>query len=94
MAGEVRVRPDIVFTRARVAVFVDGCFWHSCPLHGRVPKSNLAYWIPKLEGNRARDDRVNSALASNGWVVVRIWEHDNVDAAAEVVVGELGRRGI
>jgi DNA mismatch endonuclease (patch repair protein) len=92
VASELWVRPDIVFTRARIAVFVDGCFWHSCPLHGRAPKSNVAYWTPKLEANRARDVRVDTALASEGWAVVRIWEHENVDAAADVVVREFGWR--
>ena len=65
------VQADVVFTRARVAVFVDGCFWHSCPLHGRIPKSNLDYWGPKLARNRTRDQEVNLALEGLGWKVVR-----------------------
>ena len=63
-----RVRPDVVFTRARVAVFIDGCFWHSCPVHGRVPKSNVDYWMPKLGRNRQRDQEVNAALRGAGWL--------------------------
>lgn len=69
------IRPDVVFTRARLAVFVDGCFWHSCPLHGHEPKSNQGYWIPKLEGTVNRDRITNDALRRAGWEVVRIWEH-------------------
>jgi len=79
---ELSVRPDIVFTRARVAVFIDGCFWHSCPDHGTTPRANTGYWGPKLERNLARDARVNAALCSAGWAVVRIWEHVNPTKAA------------
>ena len=69
------VRPDICFTRARVAVFVDGCFWHGCPEHGRRPATNSAYWLAKIERNRARDVRDTRRLQQGGWRVVRIWEH-------------------
>ncbi len=75
-SGEVRVHVDILFTRRRIAVFVDGCFWHCCPQHFVAPKSNLAYWTPKLEANVARDRRVDAALGDDGWRVVRVWEHD------------------
>lgn len=68
-------RPDFVFPRDRVAVFVDGCFWHNCPKHGRKPDSNQAYWHPKLERNRMRDKRVNRELRQLGWRVLRFWEH-------------------
>ena len=71
----VRVRPDIVFTRRRLAVFIDGCFWHRCPEHGTLPRVNSHYWGPKLEGNVARDQRVDHALRAAGWTVLRIWEH-------------------
>ncbi len=71
-----RVRPDIVFTRARVAVFVDGCFWHACPEHGRQPTKNVGYWSPKLQRTADRD-RLNTArLEANGWKVIRAWEHE------------------
>lgn len=83
--GAVRVRPDIVFTRWRVAVFVDGCFWHGCPDHQHVPKTNRDYWVPKLEANVERDRRVDAGLAEDGWVVVRIWEHVGIDDAVEAV---------
>jgi DNA mismatch endonuclease, patch repair protein len=86
VVGETRVRPDIVFTRARVAVFIDGCFWHCCPDHGNKPKANVEYWTSKLRRNRERDARVNRALAGAGWKVIRIWEHvAPVDAAKRVV---------
>lgn len=84
-ANGLRVRPDVVFTRRRVAVFVDGCFWHNCPEHGSVPKRNVDYWLPKLAANRARDDRVNEALQAEGWAVVRIWEHEDPEQAANQV---------
>jgi len=83
------VRPDVVFTRAKLAVFVDGCFWHSCPRHQHVPKRNRSYWVPKFAANRARDRRVDVALAVAGWRVVRIWEHDVPDPGVSVVVAAL-----
>lgn len=72
----VKVRPDVVFSRWRVALFVDGCFWHGCPDHGNVPERNRAYWIPKLERNRDRDRRIDDAMRRAGWKVVRAWEHE------------------
>lgn len=88
-SGEVRTKPDIVFTRLKVAVFVDGCFWHGCPLHQVIPKSNREYWVPKLESNVRRDRRVDAALAEDGWRVVRIWEHVPLDEAVSIVHQEL-----
>ena len=79
------VRADIVFTRCRVAVFVDGCFWHRCPIHATDPKANADYWIPKLERNAARDKAITKALLNEGWTVVRIWEHEGVESAADRV---------
>jgi DNA mismatch endonuclease, patch repair protein len=76
------VRPDIVFGAARVAVFVDGCHWHRCPDHSRQPKANAEYWNAKFARNVARDRADDTALASAGWTVVRIWEHEDVEAAA------------
>ncbi|MFG1617999.1 very short patch repair endonuclease [Nonomuraea wenchangensis] len=84
--GEVKVRPDIVFTAKKVAVFVDGCFWHVCPEHGRQPTTNEWYWTPKLRRNMERDQRVNSALEAAGWQVVRLWEHETLTTAVETVV--------
>ena len=83
------VHPDIVFTRKKVAVFVDGCFWHSCPRHGTTPKSNQDYWIPKLRQNVERDRATDSGLRAGGWRVVRIWEHVNVDEAASIIISQL-----
>ncbi len=78
-------RADLVFGPARVAVYVDGCFWHSCPEHGTMPRSNEAFWQDKLSRNRERDATVNDLLAAAGWTVVRVWEHEEIDAAADRV---------
>jgi DNA mismatch endonuclease (patch repair protein) len=69
-------KPDIVFAAAKVAVFVDGCFWHGCPLHGRIPKSNQPFWVGKFTHNIARDLATEAALAAQGWRVMRFWEHE------------------
>ncbi|MDE2837026.1 MAG: very short patch repair endonuclease [Chloroflexota bacterium] len=80
------VHCDIAFTGKRVAVFVDGCFWHLCPDHGRIPKSNQAYWIPKLQRNVDRDRATDSGLREAGWRVLRLWEHVSPeDASVEVL---------
>lgn len=71
-----RVRPDFVFHRLRVAVFVDGCFWHGCPKHSTRPKTNTAFWRKKILTNKARDRRVNRLLKARGWSVARVWEHE------------------
>lgn len=68
-------RPDFVFRKHRVVVFVDGCFWHGCPKHGRKPGTNRIYWLPKLERNVARDRKVNRILRNKGWIVIRFWDH-------------------
>lgn len=85
-----RVRPDIVFSRRRVAVFVDGCFWHCCPEHGRQPSINGSYWSPKLERNRQRDRQNTEALVQAGWRVVRVWEHQSVAECVVLVAAALG----
>lgn len=79
---EIRRTADVVFTRRKVAVFVDGCFWHGCPDHYRVPSANAAYWSAKLARNVARDAQVNDMLQDQGWTVVRVWEHEPVQEAA------------
>lgn len=71
-----RRRADIVFTRRKVAVFIDGCFWHSCPLHGVAPVRNSEYWGPKLKANVERDRDTSARLSSAGWTVLRFWEHE------------------
>jgi DNA mismatch endonuclease (patch repair protein) len=74
--------PDIALTRARIAVFVDGCFWHRCPQHGASPKNNSDWWALKLDGNVERDRRKDVQLEEMGWIPVHIWEHEELDAAA------------
>ncbi len=78
-------RPDIIFPKPRIAVFVDGCFWHGCPQHAVRPASNRAFWDRKLERNRARDAAINDLLTQDGWRVVRIWEHEVDDSLAACV---------
>ena len=80
-----RARPDIVFTRIRVAVFVDGCFWHCCPEHRSFPTTNAEWWREKLATNIRRDRSIDQDLADAGWEVIRIWEHEDATAAADVV---------
>lgn len=77
--------PDIVFTRAKIAVFVDGCFWHKCRMHGSAPKNNSAWWAAKLDENVARDRRKDDQLRAMGWLPIHVWEHDDpVSSAAEI----------
>jgi DNA mismatch endonuclease (patch repair protein) len=78
-------RADLVFGPARVAVYVDGCFWHSCPEHGTMPRANEAFWQDKLGRNRDRDATVNDLLTAAGWTVVRVWEHEEIEPAADRV---------
>ena len=73
--GNGRVRPDFVFRDVRLALFVDGCFWHGCPRHATQPKDNASFWRKKIAANQARDRRVNRELKRAGWRVLRIWEH-------------------
>jgi len=68
--------PDFAFPAFKLAVFIDGCFWHGCPVHGRRPQSNRNYWLPKLARNRARDKATTKVLRRKGWLVIRIWEHE------------------
>ena len=84
-----RVRPDIAFTARKVAVFVDGCFWHACPQHGSKPRANEWYWGPKLLKNVERDRVNDAALILAGWTVVRLWEHVPVNDAVATVVTAL-----
>ncbi len=74
--SQLIVRPDFVFPNLRLAVFVDGCFWHGCPLHATEPKGNAAFWRRKFATNKARDRLVTRTLRRNGWRVLRIWEHE------------------
>lgn len=82
----LRRRADIVFTRARVAVFIDGCFWHGCPEHGRsTVKHNADYWPAKIAANAARDADTTERLRQSGWLVLRFWEHENGADVAEQI---------
>jgi DNA mismatch endonuclease (patch repair protein) len=87
----LRCRPDIVFTRQRVAVFVDGCYWHRCPQHAATPKANAPYWQAKFDRNARRDRRNDVSLASAGWTVVRVWEHESAAEAVGRVLSALHR---
>jgi DNA mismatch endonuclease (patch repair protein) len=89
-----RVRPDIVFTARKVAVFVDGCFWHACPEHGSKPRANEWYWGPKLIKNVERDRVNDAALILADWTVVRLWEHVPLDEAVTTVITALTATGL
>lgn len=78
----LRRTADLVFRRAKVAVFVDGCFWHSCPIHRTRPRANDAFWTAKLERTVARDQETTDALEAAGWLVLRFWEHEDPGAVA------------
>ena len=93
LASGRRVRPDIAFTARKVAVFVDGCFWHACPEHGSKPRANEWYWGPKLIKNVERDRVNDAALILDGWTVVRLWEHVPLDEAVATVVATLTATG-
>lgn len=80
--SSLRRTADIVFPRKRVAVFLDGCFWHGCPLHHTVAKTNGAFWAKKVEETRRRDEDTNRQLREAGWVVLRVWEHEDLGEVA------------
>lgn len=89
----LRRRADLVFGPAHVAVFIDGCFWHSCPEHGNSPRANQQWWTEKLDRNRRRDRDTDARLQTAGWHVLRVWEHeDPAEAAARVSVAVAHRR--
>ncbi len=88
----LRRRADILFGPARVAVFIDGCFWHSCPEHGSQPKTNSGRWQAKLSRNLERDRDTDHRIQNAGWVVVRVWEHEEPAAAAARIIATVRRR--
>jgi DNA mismatch endonuclease (patch repair protein) len=89
----VRRRADIVFGPAKVAVYIDGCFWHGCPEHGRPEtKANTDYWSEKMARNRARDSETDFELTKSGWLVIRVWEHEDPDAVASYINGAVTAR--
>jgi len=85
-------RPDVIFPRHRVAVFVDGCFWHGCPDHSAAPRQNQAYWGPKIARNIERDEEHDAKLEAAGWTVIRVWAHEDpfivADRVAAAVRGQ------
>ena len=81
----LRSRADLVFPRRRVAVYVDGCFWHSCPRHATQPMNNADWWADKLAANVRRDRDTDARLIESGWIVVRVWEHESPRTAADIV---------
>jgi DNA mismatch endonuclease, patch repair protein len=87
----VSVHADLAFPRAKVAVFVDGCFWHQCPEHSTKPKRNAEFWAAKLQRNVERDRLVNRALAEAGWTVIRCWEHEDPTEVLPRILSALGR---
>jgi DNA mismatch endonuclease (patch repair protein) len=95
----LRRRADVVFTKARVAVYVDGCFWHGCPFHATTPKANASFWADKLAANKARDRDTDTRLASADWQVIRVWAHEDPARASERIADvvrsarQSGRRG-
>jgi DNA mismatch endonuclease (patch repair protein) len=92
LEGRRWTQPDVAFPRARVAVFVDGCFWHRCPLHGTTPRANSAYWGPKLDRNVARDHDTERQLLGLGWHVIRAWEHEDPELVANRVEASVRKR--
>lgn len=84
-----KFKGDIVWSGRRLVVFLDGCFWHGCPVHGTTPKSNTDWWRNKIEGNRARDRRVDDLLRQKGWTVLRFWEHDDTEAIVQAITRHL-----
>lgn len=96
LASDKRRRADIVFTRQRIAVFIDGCFWHRCPDHYVAPRANASYWGPKIARNVQRDTETTARLGEAGWTVMRFWEHEpatTVAAAIVEAVRGVGREG-
>jgi DNA mismatch endonuclease (patch repair protein) len=89
---KIRRTADLVFTKAKVAVFMDGCFWHGCPEHHTKSATNAAYWADKVERNRDRDAETDGLLRDAGWTVIRIWEHEDPTEAASRIAHTVRRR--
>jgi DNA mismatch endonuclease (patch repair protein) len=89
---ELNRKADIVFRSVKVVVFVDGCFWHGCPIHGTLAKANPEFWKNKIEQNRARDLDTNRQLKKAGWRIVRVWEHENPEKASQGIYSLIVKR--
>jgi DNA mismatch endonuclease (patch repair protein) len=87
--AERTIRVDVAFPRQKVAILIDGCFWHGCPEHGTMPKHNRNYWEPKIAGNRERDQRQVKSLCGAGWQTLRFWTHEQPDAICDCIRGVL-----
>jgi DNA mismatch endonuclease (patch repair protein) len=92
--SEVPRRADIVFIAERVAIFVDGCFWHMCPLHRSIPATNREFWVAKLTANRRRDSDTDRRLVADGWLPVRVWAHADPNDAAQMIAELLRTRRV
>lgn len=79
-------KPDIAIKKYKIVIFLDSCFWHKCPKHFKQPKSNLEYWIPKIENNVKRDLKINEYYKQNKWKILRIWEHEYKESLTETVI--------
>jgi DNA mismatch endonuclease (patch repair protein) len=88
----LRTRADLVFSKAKIAVFVDGCYWHGCPEHFIMPKTNEDYWSAKIKRNKDRDEATDVSLAEAGWEAIRVWEHEDPSEAADLVEAAWRRR--
>ena len=89
-------KPDIIYTKYNIAIFIDGCFWHKCPRCFREPQTNREFWIKKINGNVERDKEVNKILEEKGWKVLRFWEHEvneDIERCYNIIVDELKKRG-
>ncbi|WP_419179660.1 very short patch repair endonuclease [Mycolicibacterium austroafricanum] len=86
---DIRCKADIVWRRLRLVVFIDGCFWHGCPVHATRPKANVDWWAQKLDGNIRRDRRIDAELAALGWTVMRFWEHEDPSLVADAICEQL-----
>ena len=84
--SQLRRTADIAFTKSKLAIFIDGCFWHSCPIHGSKPKNNQKFWSDKFKANVARDRDTNQRLSEEGWTVLRYWEHDPPGQVTEEIL--------
>lgn len=89
----LRRRADLVFSRQRLAVYIDGCYWHGCPVHGTWPKANADFWRDKIETNRRRDQDTDEKLRRAGWYSLRIWEHEPIEEAVRRVINALSEAG-
>lgn len=92
LPGIPRRRADVAFPGERLLIFVDGCFWHGCELHSRATRSNASFWNDKIERNRERDRDTDRRMREAGWEVLRVWEHEDVEAAADKIQGFVRER--